>query len=155
MNMHGKLFHKIITIILFAVYVLALCYFLFFAENFGRSDTSAFHYNFVPLKEISRYLTYYQTIGIGRVILNLLGNVIAFIPMGMLLPMMFSSKMKGFTVILLSLELSIVVEVLQLFTRVGSCDVDDVILNTLGGIVGYIIYCIGRRVRSVRDGSKT
>ena len=43
-------------------------------------------------------------------------------------------------VALLSFELTLFIEVSQLILRVGSCDVDDMILNTLGGCIGYGIY---------------
>ena len=39
-----------------------------------------------------------------------------------------------------SFELSLLVEVLQLVTKVGSFDVDDLLLNTVGGILGFLIY---------------
>jgi len=58
----------------------------------------------------------------------------------MFLPRLFKRCRNLFFVIVLSLELSLLVEVVQLVTRVGSFDVDDLLLNTIGGILGYIIY---------------
>ena len=46
-----------------------------------------------------------------------------------------------------SLLLSLGVEVMQLITRVGSFDVDDIFLNTLGGVLGYIIFVICNAIR--------
>ena len=43
---------------------------------------------------------------------------------------------------LLSLDLSLCIEVSQLILRAGSCDVDDIILNTLGGCAGYGLYML-------------
>ena len=43
--------------------------------------------------------------------------------------------------------LSLCVEVVQLFTKVGSFDVDDILLNTIGGVLGYILFAICSRVR--------
>ena len=43
-------------------------------------------------------------------------------------------------VTLLSFELSLAVELIQLITKVGSCDVDDMLLNTLGAAAGYLCY---------------
>lgn len=131
--------------VLFAIYMAVLVYFLFFAEGFRENSTGAYRYSMIPFHEIKRYLKYYEKIGLERVILNLAGNVIAFMPFGYFLPHFSKKGLRFFSVVLFSAEFSIAVELIQLFTRVGSCDVDDVILNTLGGALGYICYAISRR----------
>ena len=69
-----------LEILLFAVYLAVLCYFLFFAENMGRTFTEReYHYNLMPLKEIKRFWIYRETLGLWSVVLNLVGNVAAFI----------------------------------------------------------------------------
>ena len=61
-----------------------------------------------------------------------------------------------FTVVLLSLELSLTVEILQLVAKVGSFDVDDLLLNTLGGLVGYVCFVVAVSIRrKVYDRNKT
>jgi glycopeptide antibiotics resistance protein len=35
---------------------------------------------------------------------------------------------------------SLLVELIQLISKVGSCDVDDILLNTLGGVIGYLLF---------------
>lgn len=72
--------------------------------------------------------------------LNILGNIIAFIPFGIYLPYMSKSGIGLIATFLYTFSLSLTIELVQLITRVGSCDVDDVILNTLGGVAGYIIW---------------
>ena len=47
--------------------------------------------------------------------------------------------------------LSLCVEIIQLFTRVGSFDVDDILLNTIGGVLGYIIFLICNGIRRKHD----
>lgn len=118
-----------------------MVYFLFFAESMGRvTATQEYHYNLQPFKEILRYLSYYQVIGIYAVCLNLVGNVVAFLPFGLFFPLLSRRNRSFFKVSFLSFELSLLVEVIQLVTRVGSCDVDDVILNTVGGMLGYACF---------------
>ena len=74
------------------------------------------------------------------VLLNILGNVAAFLPFGFFLPV-FSGRCKKFwRTAFYSFELSLLVELLQLVFRVGSFDVDDLLLNTLGGMAGYGLY---------------
>ena len=138
-------------IVLFFVYLVILSYLLFFAESFGRGTSDDYHYNFIPLTEIRRYLTYWETIGIFGVLLNLVGNVAAFMPFGYFLSALTDNRLKAVSVLLFSMEFSILVEMIQLFTRLGSCDIDDVILNTLGGWIGCLIY---KAIHKIRNGNR-
>ncbi|MCD8241014.1 MAG: VanZ family protein [Lachnospiraceae bacterium] len=125
----------------FGIYLIALVYFLLFSEEWGRSVlTGTYRYNFVPFREIGRYLKYHEQIGTGLVLLNLAGNVIGFIPFGGLAPAFSNRRMSFFRVLLFSLELSLFVEIAQLVLQVGSCDVDDILLNIFGSCIGYCLY---------------
>ena len=139
-NMKGKK-ERIISIIIFVIYIIALCYFLFFAESMGRTTRGdEYHYNLHPLFEIKRIWRSSHILGMKYVILNFAGNVIAFIPFGYLLPKMVKKKPRLFHTVLFSFEFSLLVELTQLISRTGSFDVDDLILNTFGGLIGYILY---------------
>ena len=77
-------------------------------------------------------------------IINLVGNVVMFIPLGYLLPRLFR-PMRCFLLLSVSTVVSIVlIEVLQLYTGLGSCDVDDLILNVIGVSIGYLLNLIWR-----------
>ena len=70
---------------------------------------------------------------------------------------MASRSSSFFMALFNSLGLSLCVEVLQLVTRVGSFDVDDILLNTIGGVLGYIVFVICNLIRRkcyVRKGKK-
>ena len=139
-NMKGKK-ERIISIIIFVIYIIALFYFLFFAESMGRTTRGdEYHYNLQPLFEIKRIWRSSHILGMKYVILNFAGNVIAFIPFGYLLPKMVKKKPRLFHTVLFSFEFSLLVELTQLISRTGSFDVDDLILNTFGGLIGYILY---------------
>lgn len=95
--------------------------------------------NFVPLHTIKLYLrwsnAYWSTI-------NLVGNVVVFIPLGFLLPHAFK-RLRGFLKTLsVSLLIILFIEGGQLLTGVGEFDVDDILLNALGALIGYIFYAI-------------
>jgi glycopeptide antibiotics resistance protein len=127
--------------ILFGLYLLLLVYFMFFSEEWGRSILGGdYRYNLVPFREIRRYLQYYGRIGGIRALLNLAGNIVGFVPFGALLPILREKKTGFWKTALLSYDLSLLIEISQLVLRAGSCDVDDVILNTLGGCIGYGLY---------------
>ena len=132
-------------LVLFAAYLLVLSYVLFFFE---REASEQARYNLKPFAEIWRYLQYARRIGRGRALLNLLGNVLLFLPCGFFLPALFRGKRSHPVAAILACCLfSVVIETCQLMTHLGSCDVDDVILNTLGGAIGYGMYVIYRFVR--------
>ena len=138
----NKLF-RVLEILLFVVYLAVLCYFLFIADRMGRTFSErVYHYNLMPLKEIGRFWTYRQTLGVWSVLMNLIGNVVAFIPFGLFLPRLFPACRRFILTIVLAFEFSLCVEILQLVWKVGSFDVDDLLLNTLGGIVGFLVYRI-------------
>ena len=117
------------AILLFLLYFGVLFYFLFFSEKMGRTFVERdYHYNLIPFHEIKRFLKYHEVLGLGAVILNIGGNVAAFMPFGFFVPI-FSRRCKYFlNTVYYSFELSLVVEIIQLVTKVGSFDVDDIIL---------------------------
>lgn len=130
-----------LEILLFTAYLALLCYFLFFAESMGRTYTDrAYHYNLMPFREIRRFWVYRDSLGIWSVMLNLVGNVAAFVPLGMLLPRLFEKSRKFLPTVFFCFEFSLCVEIIQLVFKVGSFDVDDILLNTAGGVFGYLFY---------------
>ncbi len=124
--------------VLFGFYLAGLCYFLFFAENYGRTGQEIYRYNLVPLKEIERFWKYRRELGIHS-FYNLVGNVLIFIPAGFFIPILWKNKRGFLFTVCIAFEMSLLVELIQLITRVGSFDVDDLLLNTLGAIVGYLL----------------
>ena len=74
---------------------------------------------------------------IRMAVINLGGNVIMFIPLGLLLPKVFPKLSSLLRVLLTTAAIITVVEIIQLFTLVGSCDIDDLILNVAGAAIGY------------------
>lgn len=148
---------RLVGMILMIMYIFLLIYFLFFAEWYGRGPEgySEPRYNLIPFLEIKRFVRNREALGFRIVFLNLLGNVIGFVPLGFLLPVICSDLKKSWIVIHLGMTISIVVECLQLILRVGSCDVDDVILNTIGTAVGYLCYRICSWLRRKLYGKKT
>ena len=141
MNRLGTKF-RFIGMIFFIIYLLVLCYFLFFAEAFGRGISLEAHgYNTIPFVEIKRYINNFDRLGMITV-LNLGGNVLAFMPFGFFRPIIGRRKNAFFRTLIQGCLFSLMVEVIQLLTNVGSFDVDDIIFNTLGVFLGYIIFIL-------------
>ena len=139
---------RIISLFLFILYLILLIYFLFFAENFGRiSGEREYAYNLELLKEIKRFWNYRKELGSLAVFTNIAGNIICFLPFGAILPVLNRRSASVFRITLYTFEFSFLVECAQLVSRVGSFDVDDLLLNTAGGILGYLIYALCNAVR--------
>lgn len=96
--------------------------------------------NLVPLKTISFYLAGKPSLGVARI--NLIGNIIAFVPFGFILPIIFKRLRSFILIFLLALLFILLLETIQLLTTVGAFDVDDITLNILGTVLGYIIFKI-------------
>jgi len=96
--------------------------------------------NFVPFETILRYINYSQYFNLEIIIINLLGNLLIFTPMGFLLPLLSKRFRKAWAVICVGFLSSLAVETIQFIFTVGSADIDDLILNTLGAWFGYLAY---------------
>lgn len=136
--------------VLFLLYLILLVYFLFFAEEFGRTtrpqDTYA--YNLGPFKEIRRFWVYRDVVGLKSFLLNVIGNIVGFVPAGFFLPIVSRRSKKWYNTFLICFLFSLSVETVQLVFKVGSFDVDDIMLNVTGAVLGYILYRIVQMVRS-------
>lgn len=113
-----------------------------FTDAFLRWKTGS-AINLTPLDTIRRFWHRGTT---GQKVINLAGNVAVFVPMGLLPPLLWGKMQNGWRTALLCLGASCFIECFQLLIG-RSVDVDDVILNTLGGVLGWLLFCIARTVR--------
>ena len=89
---------------------------------------------------------YSRKLGVEYKAGNLGGNVLGFVPLGILLPMLISWLRRGWQTFFAVFLTSLGFETAQLFFNLGVFDVDDLILNSAGGVIGYIIYWICRTI---------
>lgn len=133
--------------LLFVLYSLIIAKIVFFRTNFfstiknwnldivkNKLQTA----NFVPFHTIKLYMkNIYPKISI----INLVGNIVVFIPLGFMIPHISKNK-NIFSILYKSIIFIMVIELSQLISGMGEFDVDDIILNILGSFLGYIIYLI-------------
>lgn len=140
--------------ILFIVYIAGMAYFLFFSEEFNRSN-STYRYNLVLLQEIKRGIWCFKNGMKGYFFLNVVMNVVAFMPFGFILPIISPGNRKFLRIFLRGFLLTLVIETMQLFLKVGCFDLDDMLLNTIGAVLGYFLFwickCIGKRKGWIRS----
>ncbi len=76
-----------------------LAYFLFFSEDFGRGShlQEEYAYNLVPFKEIRRFIVYWHVVGIRSFLLNIVGNVVGFMPFGFFFRLSAAEAVTGIT----------------------------------------------------------
>lgn len=114
----------------------------------GANDISM-----IPFKTTGNAIRYgmrmHQQFSISLLLQNTMGNIVMFIPFGFLLPLVFKTANSFFRILLAGLFFSAVIELVQYVERsygvYRSVDIDDVILNTIGALVGWIILCALRK----------
>ena len=141
--------------VLLVLYLACLIYFMFFSESYGRTEVhTEYRYNLVLFQEIRRFLRHRDFLVLPVVLVNIVGNVVVFIPYGLGLPLLFERLQSFFRVVILSFGTSLLAETMQLILRVGCFDVDDLLLNTVGGCIGYFVYLLFRRYWRGKYGKK-
>ncbi|MGM0854053.1 MAG: VanZ family protein [Bacillota bacterium] len=136
-----------VFIILFLFYLFVLMVVSFVGLGFGMNHSRTINYegvynNFVPLKTLVGYVFNIDHYNFDTWFYNTFGIVILFMPLGFLLPKVFSNLNTLKNVLYFSLVLSMCIEVFQFLTKLGVLDVDDVILNLVGATLGYLIFKI-------------
>ena len=80
-------------------------------------------------------------------LLNVIGNMAMFIPSGIVLPIVYKRLDTSWKVFIAGAGISLCIEIIQLPFSMRATDIDDLILNTVGVIVGYGIYAMVRCLR--------
>ena len=106
--------------------------------------------NLSPFHTINAFLRSFLHGGLTQkrlAIVNLVGNVIMFVPLGFFVPCIWQKTRKfGWHVLAMALVI-VVIELLQLFTLLGSCDVDDLLLNLVGTTIGFVFWKLCNRLK--------
>lgn len=139
---------RVFSKLLVFLYMGFLVYFLLFSDLYGRNGIRMeYAYNLVLFKEITRFWEYREILGTNIMLMNLAGNIAIFIPFSFIMSMACKRK-NAIIVTFYTFLFSFGIEVIQLVTKIGSFDVDDLFLNTIGGCIGCILFfacCVIRR----------
>lgn len=136
-----------IRTILFTVYFIFMLYILFI-KNFGKTyPYTYFEYifkmnNFTPFNNLVSLITapVMSFAAIKHFFINSVGNILIYIPLGVLLPCINPKFIKLSKFLFCITIIIVIIEFLQLFLMLGICDIDDILLNILGCTLGYFIY---------------
>jgi glycopeptide antibiotics resistance protein len=128
-------FYKEFYTLLFIIYILLLYYLLLSTENASSGM------NFIPFKEITRY-----SIGSKPFFYNVIGNIVLFVPFGYFVSDYLKAK-KTHQILIVSTVISLTAELIQY--KIGRAfDVDDIILNVFGAILGFMCYISVRAIKN-------
>lgn len=129
-NKQRFVFYKEIFMFVFVIYMMCLFYVVTFQDIDAKGMSG---YNIIPFREMFRY-----QIGSRLFFKNVIGNLIMFVPFGFFTAYIIrETKLKW--VLLITLIVSVTIEVTQ--TQIGRVfDIDDVILNIIGGVIGYYLF---------------
>ena len=94
--------------------------------------------NFQLFRTIKMYIRYWGK-GLNS-FENLVGNVLAFVPLGYLLPKISRASRNLFVFLLNVFAFVLCIEMFQLISAFGAFDVDDLLLNSVGAFLGYIFF---------------
>jgi len=108
-------------------------------QGFFNLATWQLNSNLIPFRNTYEYVMGADRFNVDIIINNTLGNVLIFIPLGIFLPVLFKKYQSLNQVVVGSMIITFTIEVLQFFLQIGQFDIDDIILNTIGGAVGFII----------------
>jgi len=123
-----------------------------FSYMFDADRVITRSYNLIPFKTIWEYASRNNHVSFADI--NILGNIVVFIPYGIYLEVI--KKRKEFTKSLLTVIItSVTIEIVQFLFGLGACDIDDVLLNCCGGIIGIMGYKLLRKAFKEESRTKT
>ena len=144
---------KLTFVFYFILYIFLLFNLVMLDDFFGRASMGVIwnfdpryldsflmnRVNLIPFRTVLEYLNSFS-IPFHTKIINLLGNTLAFAPFGFFAHVILNKKPSLLKFTLLMVSASLLIEVIQLIFLVGSCDIDDIILNVLGAVFSYLIF---------------
>ncbi|MPQ26468.1 VanZ family protein [Bacillus paralicheniformis] len=140
-----------ITFYIYFLFVLRFTLFPIYLQKELIEDERAFYsgepfLNIIPFNTIKEVFTTYGATGFESAIFQTGGNLIMLIPFGFLLPLTFSKKFNFKNMLFISFLFSFSIELIQFVQNSAYgflsrfSDIDDIILNTLGALIGFTVY---------------
>ena len=154
---YSKKLLRINLITYFLIYIVTIFTLTLFDEIFGRQGLviikwdkklidlyMKYSFNIIPFKTIKLYIEGYMRgiVSFKNFSVNIIGNLCAFMPCGIFLPLIFKGMNKFYRFLITMILIVVVIELLQFITMSGSCDIDDLILNVIGASTIYLIFKI-------------
>ena len=108
---------------------------------FESAKAFPFRVNWIPFINLFDYPE------MRDILINVIGNTAMFIPLGIVWPSVYKGLDTHWKVISAGIGVSLCIEILQLPFNDRVSDIDDLLLNSLGFIIGYLLYLLAKQVR--------
>ena len=143
--------NKIINIMFWGIFTFYLILMLDLLFLRVGMDTNSI--NLIPFKSITEGINVYDGFRYRLADVQVWANVLIFIPAGIYF-MVLKKKNSVLKTFLMVFLVSLGVEIIQYLFRIGASDIDDIILNCLGGIIGILIYCLLAKLFKSKEKTK-
>ncbi|MFD0673847.1 VanZ family protein [Cohnella sp. GCM10027633] len=120
--------------VLFLLYLLVLFQYLVMDRY---QYTRMRSYNLIPFDSIRSYIEHKESYNYRTWWMNLFGNLVMLVPFGVLLPLVIAKLRKTWAFVVALLAFNLGIEIMQFGFRLGSFDVDDLLLNSSGALIAY------------------
>lgn len=153
--MKNKKIYKVVLSILFNIYLLllVLIVLLKFNGNLEFAYIKAIRQSLLDSNDLNINLVLFDTINSYSSIMlshqfafkNIVGNIVAFVPLGFFMSLLFFKK-NIIKTLFAGVLVVLSIESIQFITKIGFFDVDDVLLNSIGILIGYIISLVFKKI---------
>lgn len=138
-NLKINIFHEI-GIIIFILFLIGLIS-QTVKPDFNIASKNS-DINLIPFKVFKQtYHTIFVDHYLDYFLINFVGNIIIFMPIGFFVPLLWTKKHIMLKTVFLGFAISLLIEISQLFLP-RRTDIDDLWLNTLGTLIGYLVFYI-------------
>lgn len=117
------------------------------ASNKVQKAEGYWNLQLIPFRTIASSIDSYIRVGMEPSSINLIANIVVFVPMGYLIPLVLR-RPSFLKTIVFSLAIILGIEIIQFKTCLGAADIDDVFLNMVGCVMGYALYVISRALHN-------
>ncbi len=142
----SSIWRELVVILLFA-YLCGVFYLTFFPLAVVLYNFDPMESNLVPFQETFHMLSHLTAPGVIR---NVAGNLVMLLPLGIFVPLLFPKMRKFLPMLLLAFWVSFLIEIVQFLMKFRIFDVDDLILNTLGALIGFGIFSLLARIPAIQ-----
>ncbi|QDX91878.1 hypothetical protein EEL30_05560 [Brevibacillus laterosporus] len=116
------------------IFFLLPLYLLYIFLNTERFHRHYFKIRLIPFEKIIDFFTHFETFNRYE----LLGRILLYIPIGILIPLLFSSINNMLITFVFTLTLSFLMNSVKIVAQAGFFEIDDIILNVIGVVIGFV-----------------
>jgi glycopeptide antibiotics resistance protein len=131
-----------VMLLLYLLFLMIVCFWGINKYTIRLGSYNGVLHNLIPFDTIRNYIFNFHSYNFDTWFYNTFGVLLVFIPLGFLLPVIFVNIRSLRNIIIRSVCVSFFIEAMQYIATLGVFDIDDIILNSLGTVLGFLLYKI-------------